>query len=230
MLKRAKRLAGRRRVLSRWMLGLFALLAIDVASPVIAQKGSRTRALSQAPSSSMNASAPFFSVRAEQKISSLKGGFPIPIPAQSRFGWACAVLGDLDEDGVPDIAVSSLHMNDDRGAVWVLFLNSDGTVKRSQAIGHGVGGFSGTLIAPATFGRSITSIGDVNGDGIPDLAVGSTHNFSIAVTLNSALWILFLNRDGTVLFDQEISVLRRAPGGSRGPNRRRGVSAGRPRW
>ena len=52
-------------------------------------------------------------------------------------------IGDLDGDGVTDLAVGAYR--DDtggggRGAVHVLLLNSDGTVKSSQKIASGVGG------------------------------------------------------------------------------------------
>ena len=50
------------------------------------------------------------------------------------------------------------------GAVWVLFLNSDGTVKSHQKIASGSGGFTGTLNAPDSFGYSVAGIGDLDGD------------------------------------------------------------------
>ena len=57
-----------------------------------------------------------------------------------------AALGDLDGDGVGDLAVGAPRDDDggtDRGAVWVLFLNTDGTVKSHQKISDTEGGFTG---------------------------------------------------------------------------------------
>ncbi len=42
-----------------------------------------------------------------------------------------------------------------RGAVWVLFLNSDGTVKSHQKISSTEGGFTGTLDREDWFGFSV---------------------------------------------------------------------------
>ncbi len=54
-----------------------------------------------------------------------------------EFGRSVTAPGDLDGDGVTDIAVGA-PLDDtggsNRGAVHVLFLNSDGTVKSSQKI------------------------------------------------------------------------------------------------
>ncbi len=45
------------------------------------------------------------------------------------FRVAVAALGDLDKDGVPDLAVGARGGNDTKGSIWILFLNSDGSVK-----------------------------------------------------------------------------------------------------
>ena len=44
------------------------------------------------------------------------------------------------------------------GAVWVLFLNSDGTVKSHQKISDTEGGFEGTLDNGDLFGSAAASI------------------------------------------------------------------------
>jgi hypothetical protein len=67
-------------------------------------------------------------VNSLQKISSTEGGFNGPVDTGDAFGGATASLGDLDGDGVTDLAVGARFDDDggpNRGAVWVLFL--DGT-------------------------------------------------------------------------------------------------------
>ena len=60
-----------------------------------------------------------------------------------------------------------------RGAVWVLFLNADGTVSSHQKISDTEGGFTGTLDNSDNFGSSVAGLGDFDGDGIEDIAVGA---------------------------------------------------------
>ena len=54
----------------------------------------------------------------------------------------------------------------------MLFMNANGTVKSSQKIASGMGG--GPVLADGDlFGRSVESLGDLDGDGVTDLAVGA---------------------------------------------------------
>ena len=59
------------------------------------------------------------------------------------------------------------------GAIYILFLNVDGTVKGEQKISTLHGGLTGPLVNNDDFGRAVTSLGDLNADGHTDLAVGA---------------------------------------------------------
>ncbi len=142
-----------------------------------------------------------------QKISDTEGGFEGVLEDSNQFGSAVAGLGDFDGDGIPDMAVAAPFDNDggiSSGAVYVLFLRADGTVKNHQKIGNTSGGLEGKLGPSTSFGVSLATIGDLDGDGIQDLAVGSSRGAAWEKAYG-VLWILFLKSDGTVRTYQKIS-------------------------
>jgi len=145
-------------------------------------------------------------VESFQKISSTQGGFSGNLDAQDTMGRGLTSLGDLDEDGVPDLAAGSIDDDGgtDRGAIWILFLNSDGTVKSEQKISDTEGGFDGILDNGDMLGWPVASLGDLDGDGITDIAAGAFRDDD-GGTDRGAIWILFLNSDGTVKSEQKIS-------------------------
>ena len=63
-----------------------------------------------------------------------------------------------------------------RGAVYILFLNADGTVRAETKISSTQGGLTGPLDDYDMFGYSVASLGDVDGDGVADLAVGAHYD------------------------------------------------------
>jgi len=135
----------------------------------------------------------------------------VKFTASTSFGSNGALLGDLDDDGVLDIAVGGPGDDDggtNRGAVWIVFMNADGTEKSRTKISALTGGFTGQLEDGDEFGQSVTPVGDRNGDGIPDLVVGAEHADAPHCTSGvnnecedkdtGEVWILHLNRNGTV--------------------------------
>ena len=125
------------------------------------------------------------------------------------FGHDVELIGDLDGDGVTDIAVGSPYDNDggnSNGAVYILFLNPDGTVKSHQKISSIEGNFREKLEPYDAFGRAIANIGDFNGDSVTDIAVGAYHDDDGGYN-TGAVYILFLNPDGTVKSSQKISSI-----------------------
>ncbi|MCI5058777.1 MAG: FG-GAP-like repeat-containing protein, partial [Flavobacteriales bacterium] len=146
-------------------------------------------------------------VKAAQKISNTSGGMSGQLNAMDFFGDAVAPIGDLNNDGVEDIAVGAGADDDggsSHGAVWILFLNSNGTVSSSQKISSTQGNFSGFLSQNDWFGSSIDEVGDVDGDGVNDLAVGAVFDDE-GGTDNGAIYLLFMNTNGTVKAHQKIA-------------------------
>ncbi len=173
---------------------LTAALLLTAAQPAAAQ------------SSSAGPGGPGW-VLSHQKISDTEGGFTGMLDDVDRFGVSAASLGDLDGDGVGDLAVGAPRDDDGgggHGAVWVLFLNTDGTVKSHQKISDTEGGFTGILEPGDLFGWSVASLGDLDGDNVGDLAVGAWFDDD-GGTDRGAVWVLFLNKNGTVKSHQKIS-------------------------
>jgi len=144
----------------------------------------------------------------EAKIGASSGDLVGPLAANGRFGSSVARLGDLDDDGVLDIAVGArldAEAGPGTGAVWVLFLAANGTVKGEQKITSGVGDFAGALSFNSQFGAGLTAMGDLNEDGHTDLGVGAVRDNDGGQQVG-ALWVLFLDTAGLVTSHVKVSA------------------------
>lgn len=129
------------------------------------------------------------------KIENGSYGFFTNLENGDRFSRDHDKIGDINGDGVVDIVVGARSDDDggvDAGAVYILFMNSDGSVQNNQKISMLEGGFTEILNAGNFFGYGVAGIGDYDEDGIPDIAV------SAPVPPNNSLYIIHLNADGTV--------------------------------
>ena len=142
-----------------------------------------------------------FTVKSHQKISSTEGNLNIELDFQDYFGGSIANIGDLNNDGVIDLAVGAYRDNDgglNRGAVYILFMNNDGTVLSTQKISDTEGFFDADFNDDMFFGRSIDLANDINGDGLKEIIVGASGYQSDGEINFGAFYILNLNIDGTV--------------------------------
>lgn len=81
------------------------------------------------------------------------------------FGFQACVIGDWDGDTIPDVAASAPSFK----------VNGVGVGRvdvRSGADGSTLASWTG-IDSPGSFGKSLARIGDVNGDGRDDLAIGA---------------------------------------------------------
>jgi FG-GAP repeat len=145
-------------------------------------------------------------VKTEQKISDTQGNFQGVLNNSGEFGRSVTGLGDIDGDATQDLAVGAPRDDDggtDRGAVYLLFLYTNGTVKAEQKISDTEGNFQGVLDEDH-FGISVAALGDFDGDATNDLAVGA-HYDDDGGTDRGAVYVLFLHPNGTVKAEQKIS-------------------------
>lgn len=145
----------------------------------------------------------------EQPINKIEGGGIPDLNNGDWFGYGFAPIGDLDQDGVMDIAVGAPYDDTgglNRGALYILFMNANGTVGSYQKISQSEGGFQGLLVDESFFGSEIANLGDLDNNGVQDLVVGASGDDD-GGSWAGALWVLFMNADGTVADEQKISAL-----------------------
>ncbi len=119
-------------------------------------------------------------VKSSTEVTSGTNGGP-SLGSSDYFGSSVAAMGDLDGDGIRDLAVGAPGddiAGTDRGAVHVLFLNADGSVKNRNKIERSGGG-ERLLANGDAFGTSLAFLGDLSGEGVPDLAVGDRESVHI---------------------------------------------------
>lgn len=135
-------------------------------------------------------------------INPQSGGFGTGLIAGDQFGGReVAMLGDLDNDGTLEMAVGAFNSDGGKGAIWMLSLDSNTlNVVSKLKITEGLNGFTDTLTLGsnpngsqgANFGHALCKVGDLNGDGVPDLMTGANQQ-------NEGWgYILYLNPDKTV--------------------------------
>ncbi|ANM31894.1 hypothetical protein ABI59_23500 [Acidobacteria bacterium Mor1] len=147
------------------------------------------------------------SVLGRTRINADEGGFNGTLDANDGFGSAVAAL-DIDGDGVQDLAVGASGNRNGEGAVWILFMNADGTVRSEQKIDSTSGGLNQLLLPGTYFGWVLTDLDDIDGNGTPDLAVGTNYYLPEydRVPGTESVYVLRMNPDGTVLGEQRIAA------------------------
>ena len=97
-----------------------------------------------------------------------------PLAIYDSFGFNpnTLAIADMNHNGFPDILVANAlgRVNQTAGSVGLLFNNGDGTFPQGNPVN--IGGIAAHGLA----------VGDVNGDGNPDIVVGENGNVSVVLT------------------------------------------------
>ncbi len=127
------------------------------------------------------------------------GGFVIEgVSAYDHSGWSVSSAGDINGDGLADLIIGAPNADPNRfnsGASYVVFGKSDTTAVELSDIASGIGGFviNGELglDGGSLSGTSVSSAGDVNGDGFADLLVGAPNANPNDIYSSGAGYVIF---------------------------------------
>ena len=123
------------------------------------------------------------------------------LPIKAGYGYSVANIGDLNNDGIDDFAVSAtgtLKENEGNryGRVFIHFMDEDYKIKQTKVINPednpdivtGKGN---------RYGSDIASLGDLDGDNIPDIAIGAEGTGKEKGS-NGKVYVHFMNSDGSI--------------------------------
>jgi hypothetical protein len=142
------------------------------------------------------------------------GGFVIQgANANEQSGFSVSKAGDVNGDGLADILIGAPYAdpsgNADGGTAYVVFGKvGNSTIDLSQ-IHQGIGGFAidGSTVAEVSdlMGWSVSTAGDLNGDGVDDLIIGARASSSNGSSVGAGRAIVVFG--GQAQFGSEVDVL-----------------------
>ena len=135
-------------------------------------------------------------------------GILITGPEESCFGISVADAGDLDGDGVAELAIGAWQDDSFLASAGSVYVYSGATlapgdVRDADLTIHG--DYEGSYTTK--IGTSVDSAGDLDGDGLGDLIVGSASYFVDGVGYTGAVLVYLAPSSGTILLSDADHIL-----------------------
>ncbi|WP_139458934.1 beta strand repeat-containing protein [Bathymodiolus thermophilus thioautotrophic gill symbiont] len=115
-------------------------------------------------------------------------------------GFSVSSAGDVNGDGLDDLIVGAYFAKSAAGKSFVVFGKANGAIVNLSAIVLGTGGFViNGEDSGSHSGHSVSSAGDVNGDGLDDLIVGAYQAVPGGKNKAGESYVVFGKADGTAV-------------------------------
>ena len=145
-------------------------------------------------------------MRSTLEITSNRGFCIRGAGSSDNLGYKVSVIGDINGDGIADVAVGAIGVDRSSirnvGAVYVIFgkNENDSDADFSNIRVNHLAASSGFKVegisAGDQFGYSVSGVGDINGDGIDDFAIGSISR-DIGSNSNAGIVYVIFGKDTT---------------------------------